>query len=68
MPQFLAPQIKTIGAVEVGELNAMASAASDHSSGMYMVGDGSSVSDTEAIEVSFLFCCTLGMPVVFNMR
>lgn len=43
-PQFLAPQTTTMGGGEVTEQYATASAASDHSAGMDMFGDGLSAS------------------------
>lgn len=49
LPQFLAPQITATGGGEVTESYAIESAASDHSSGMYMSGDGLSGSNSEGM-------------------
>lgn len=56
-PQFLAPQTKTIGGGEVREPCATASAAEDHSGGMYMFGDGFSGPEIEAIRVRVGLLC-----------
>ena len=46
LPEFLAPQTKAMGGGEAAESYAMASAASDHSSGMNISGESFSVSSS----------------------
>lgn len=53
LPLFLAPQMRATGGGDVIESYAMDSAASDHSSGINIFGDGlSSLSVNEAISLS----------------
>lgn len=50
LPQFFAPQIRTTGGGEVGESKTMDSAASDHSSGIKILGDEFSSSKKEDMD------------------